>query len=70
MIPDGIAGYIVPLDDPDALARKIETLVIDTALREDLGREARRWVIQEFSLQKMASRMGQVYREVLAAKKP
>lgn len=68
VIPDGIAGYIVPLDDPDALARKIETLVIDTALREDLGREARRWVMQEFSLRKMASKMGQVYREVLAAK--
>lgn len=70
VIPDGTAGYIVPLGQAETLARRIITLVDDVPLRQRLGRQARDWVEQTFSLQKMSQHFGRIYREVLAAGRP
>lgn len=69
VIPDGSAGYIVPLGEADTLAQRISTLVDDIPLRERLGRQAREWVLETFSLQKMSENFARVYRHVLAAGK-
>lgn len=65
IIPDGNVGYIVPLDQPDQLADRIYDLVSQPVLRRQLGQAARNWVIEEFSLSKMASVMADVYEQVL-----
>ena len=67
VIPDGRCGYIVELDDVESLTQRLQLLINNKALREQLGQQAREWVIQEFSLEKMASKMGQVYLDVLRA---
>jgi glycosyltransferase involved in cell wall biosynthesis len=42
LIHDGVNGLLCPPRDPDCLAEKIRTLVEDPALRERLGRAARK----------------------------
>src|SRR5574338_1606365 len=49
IIPDGRAGYIVPLGDPARLAERIETILRDGALRASMSQAARAWVHAEFS---------------------
>jgi glycosyltransferase involved in cell wall biosynthesis len=46
---DGETGLIVPPEDDDALARAIERLIDDPALRERLGRAGRERVEREFN---------------------
>jgi glycosyltransferase involved in cell wall biosynthesis len=65
VIPDGSAGYIVPLDQPDQLANRMHDLVSQPVLRRQLGQAALDWVIEEFSLGKMATIMADVYEQVL-----
>jgi glycosyltransferase involved in cell wall biosynthesis len=68
VIPDGVAGFIVPLHDPEFLAQRIIELADDAALREKLGRQAREWVVETFSLQKMSASFGKIYRQYWEAK--
>lgn len=68
VIPDGKAGYIVPLAAPEILADRIERLADDRELLHRMGRQARAWAENEFSLKKMSSNTGAVYLEVLRAK--
>jgi glycosyltransferase involved in cell wall biosynthesis len=42
VVEDGRSGLVVPTDDPDALARAMERLATDPALRHRMGAEARR----------------------------
>ena len=65
VIPDGNVGYIVPLDQPDQLADRMHDLASQPVLRRQLGQAARDWVIEEFSLGKMATIMADVYEQVL-----
>jgi glycosyltransferase involved in cell wall biosynthesis len=68
VIPDGVAGYIVPLGNPEILAQKIIKLVDDERLRNRLGEQARNWAVNTFSLNQMSENVGAVYRQVLATK--
>ena len=40
LVEDGVTGYIVPIDDILGLARRLEVLLRDDALRSDFGRAA------------------------------
>jgi glycosyltransferase involved in cell wall biosynthesis len=48
IICDGVDGYLVPPDDPPALAAKLAGVLEDTALRERLGRNARQHFLAEY----------------------
>jgi rhamnosyl/mannosyltransferase len=61
-------GLIVPPGDKFALAEAINTLMRDDALRERLGRQARKHALHEFSLEAMASRTLTVYENCLRTK--
>ena len=52
--------YLVPPGDVDALRTALEELSRDVALRERLGREARKSVLNHFSSDQMADRIGDV----------
>jgi glycosyltransferase involved in cell wall biosynthesis len=70
IIPDGRAGYIVGLGDPDGLARRIEAVLGDRQLRTAMSLAAHAWVNEEFSTARLAHKTEQVYREGLAARDP
>lgn len=68
VIPDGRAGFIIPLGDVDALASRLLRLRADPAERARMGEIARRWVQERFSLVRLAVETAGVYREILEHK--
>ncbi|HEX2569633.1 MAG TPA: glycosyltransferase family 4 protein [Polyangia bacterium] len=64
---DGQTGLLAPVEDVEALARALITLVSDAALRERLGQAARARVSTEFSHERMVARTVALYREMLMA---
>jgi rhamnosyl/mannosyltransferase len=68
--PDGVSGITVPPADAPALARALNTLLDDAALRTKLGEAGRRRVREEFTADLMAERTLELYREVSDAHLP
>ena len=66
IIEDGHTGKLVPVEDHEALAQAINTLLDNPAERERLARNAHLAARERFSLARMARDTEQVYREVLA----
>ncbi len=66
VVPDGIAGHLVPPRDPAAFARAF----LDLARRDDrgraLGRAGRAWVVERFGIDRMVEETLDVLREVAA----
>lgn len=48
IIRDGVDGFLIPPDDPEALAEKIKMLYSDPALREQMGKNARQRFLDVF----------------------
>ncbi len=66
LILDQKTGYLVDIEDVAAIADRLEKLLTDDELREQMGRAARHRATQEFTLQKEADAIIQVYRQLLA----
>jgi D-inositol-3-phosphate glycosyltransferase len=64
-VEDGKTGFLVPPEDPDALATKICELLRDNALRERMSRNAIRRVQFHFTWAKVASKMKTLYERIL-----
>ena len=67
IIPEGRAGYVVPLDDEQELADCIWRVLCDPGLRQRMGRDAREWVVENFSSARLTTKTETVYRDALAA---
>ena len=61
----GRTGFVVPPNNPRALARAIQALLADQRLREYLGQQGRRRAQTEFTEALMVERTTAVYREAL-----
>jgi rhamnosyl/mannosyltransferase len=61
---DGVTGLTVPPNDPAALAVALNALLDDPERRATMGAAARRRVREEFSVELMARRTLEVYREI------
>jgi glycosyltransferase involved in cell wall biosynthesis len=59
---DGIEGFVVPPDDPDALADALVTLAHDPALVERFALAARARVLDGFTAERVAADFVGVYR--------
>jgi glycosyltransferase involved in cell wall biosynthesis len=68
VIPDGRAGFIVPLGEPEALADRVLALLSDPQKRALMGAAAREWVEREFSTARLAEKTEAVYREAMEAR--
>jgi glycosyltransferase involved in cell wall biosynthesis len=66
LVEDGHTGLLVPVDDPEALARAVDSLLADPARRELMGAAGRERARSEFSVARMADRTLSVYERVLA----
>lgn len=64
-IESGRNGLLVPERDNASLESAIERLFLDKSLRLQLGKEARKTVLEKFTVQKMQSNVNALYREVL-----
>ena len=63
LIEDGKEGLLVPEKDPPALASALERLALDPALRQRLGRSARKKVEAEFTLAGLVQGLDALYSE-------
>ena len=68
VIKQGEVGHLVALGDDAGMARSIVSLLGNEILRQEMGRKARNWVIDEFSNHRLAEKMEAVYTELLAKK--
>jgi glycosyltransferase involved in cell wall biosynthesis len=68
IVVDGATGLLVPLDDANALARAIRTLVDDPALARRLGDAGRARVEAEFGVGTMVARFAELYESLARAK--
>lgn len=67
-LPPGQAAHcLVPPNDPAALARSLEALLVDAELRGALGRRAGEHLREVGSVERAAADCATVYRELLAA---
>jgi glycogen(starch) synthase len=70
-IPDKVeperSGLLVEPRDVGTLAAALERVLLDPSLRELMGREGRRRVVERFSWKSIARRTVEVYRELLGA---
>ena len=64
---DGTTGCLVPPRDPRALAESVNRLLEDEPRRREMGRAARRRVLEQFSWEKSTRRLVDVYRQVIRA---
>jgi glycosyltransferase involved in cell wall biosynthesis len=69
IVTHGVNGLLVPVRDPAALAAAIDSLLGDSSLRAAMGAAGREVVIRDFSVEKVAGRVVDLYRELLARRK-
>jgi glycosyltransferase involved in cell wall biosynthesis len=66
LVDDGVTGFLVPPRDANALARRVDQLLCDPALRDDMSRRAVQRVAARFSEQRMAREVGGIYEQMLS----
>jgi glycosyltransferase involved in cell wall biosynthesis len=65
-VRDGETGLLVPAEDPVALARAIRRLLGDDDLRQRLGQQGRRLVLERFTAANMTRAYESLYQELLS----
>lgn len=61
LVDDGETGFLVPPEQPDALAEKIQQVLSDDALRQKFGQTGRKKVETQYSLELQVSRFQELY---------
>jgi len=67
IVNDGRSGLLVPPGDADAMAAAIDRLLSNHDAAASMGRAARRIVEQRFTVERFASRVQELYRDLLSA---
>ena len=67
-VHDGVNGFLVPPQDPDALADAVLKLLADPDLRARMGRDGREIVEEKFCPERMVEGVLSVYQDVLGSK--
>lgn len=68
LVEDGVTGYHVPVEDPNALSKRIAGLLDDKALRYRMGHDAFAFA-KKFSWENISARVIELYQEVVSTKK-
>jgi D-inositol-3-phosphate glycosyltransferase len=64
LVQDGITGFHIPVDDPEALSDRLITLLDDHALRAQMSQQAAQ-IAQNYAWETIASSMSVVYKDVI-----
>jgi glycosyltransferase involved in cell wall biosynthesis len=67
IVQDQVNGVLVPPEDPEALAARIEGLLSDRLMREAMGVRGRELVVTEWSGPRVTARVLTLYRDMLSA---
>lgn len=70
LIADGRTGFLVPPDDPSAVAAALDRVLTDPAVAAELGTAGRREVRERYSRAATAGRYADLYRTLLTRGKP
>lgn len=65
LVEDGVTGFLVPPEDPPALAEALQVLLDDPELRRRVGQAGRDKALREFTLDCMLRKTERVYEGVL-----
>jgi glycosyltransferase involved in cell wall biosynthesis len=65
-IEHGRTGFLVPPEDPEALAVQLQELLSDARLRSEIGQRARRHTVETLDQERCADRFEAFYRSVVA----
>lgn len=65
LIREGVDGMLVPCADTDALARALDAVLSDPLCLEEMGKAARERVCSAFRIEREATELNRIYREVL-----
>jgi glycosyltransferase involved in cell wall biosynthesis len=66
-VADGETGFLVPLDDVEAMAGRLVQLIDDPALRRRMGEAGRAWVEAHFDEDVIVEALAGTYRQLLAS---
>ena len=69
-VRDGVEGFVVPPENPQALADAMARLATDRALREKMGRAARKRLLNGFTEDDIIATMRSIYHRLLPARLP
>jgi glycosyltransferase involved in cell wall biosynthesis len=69
VVVDGKTGFVVPSEDPEAMAGRILQLLRDPELRRSMGRAGRERFLNYFTAQTMTSQIVAAYGEALSKKR-
>jgi len=62
---DGYNGYLIPTKNVDALVEKLEILLSDAALRQEMGKNSRKYAEENFSIDVVIERHLNIYKELV-----
>lgn len=62
---DGYNGYLIPTKDVDVLAEKLDVLLSDAVLRQEMGRNSRKYAEENFSIDVVIERHLNIYNELI-----
>jgi glycosyltransferase involved in cell wall biosynthesis len=68
VVKDGVSGYLVPVLDTAAIARRVAELLTDSDRRHRMGEAGRMFVERNFSVDHMVARINEQYERLLAAR--
>jgi glycosyltransferase involved in cell wall biosynthesis len=62
---DGYNGYLIPTKDVDALVEKLDILLGDAKLRQEMGKNSRKYAEENFSIDVVIERHLNIYNELV-----
>ena len=64
LVEEGFSGFLIPIKDSNALARKLERLIGDPTLRRELGKHGRETFLRNYSIQKHRDKLEEVFKMI------
>lgn len=65
VVVDGVTGFVIPIEDADATAQRLETLALNAPLRSAMGSAGHMWVRDRYPWDQSLDLMLSAYRETL-----
>jgi colanic acid/amylovoran biosynthesis glycosyltransferase len=65
LVQDGRSGFLLRERDIDALAEKLEHLITHPEMRDQMGAEGRKYVEENYNIDKLNDRLVEIYKETL-----
>jgi len=64
IVEDRRSGFLIPINDPEALAEKLEILIRNEPLRQKMGAAGRQLYCQKFTAQRHYQQMEQMFSDL------